>query len=567
MVNKKYILLAGLCAAMAAPAIAQETKQASSWSGRDMTYRGQVYDVLDTAYVPKGRMEQQRQYLNHQYAFPAKPRNMWELGVSAGFQNIFGDVTSKMPWGASSPLNALGFGASIRKAMGYTFSWRLAYNFQNAQGIDYRHREASTATAYNNPWTAGGRYANNADVYNNYKYRGHELTLQLVAASNNIRFHKAKNAVSFYGFAGGGALLWNTQVGVGNSANANWNYTNWKDADGFLTKAGQKEYRKELKDATYVDYSREYLTNKGRANIEIGDKSWGLVPALVGGAGIQFKLGDRVTLQFEDKITWTGLDVLDATESIAQLNNDKDIMNYASVGLGFNIGKKSKNVQPLWWVNPMDHIYSEVAAPRHMMLPDPVLADDDGDGIANQFDKCPDTQAGIKVDASGCPLDTDGDGVPDYMDKEPITPTYCQPVDADGVGKCPCPEGCEGKTTACGNIASGAITFSGSATGLSAAAQSQLANLAAQMSANPECKVVVMGNAGSSKVQQQRAWDRVNKVITYMTETQNISRDRFIFQYSGATGDVNSVMYRSANDGETGPSSQAPPFPHLQSNK
>jgi OOP family OmpA-OmpF porin len=565
MVNKKYILLAGLCAAMAAPAFAQETKQASSWSGRDMTYRGQVYDVLDTAYVPKGRMEQQRQYLNHQYAFPAKPRNMWEIGVSAGFQNIFGDVTSKMPWSASSPLNALGFGASIRKAMGYTFSWRLAYNFQNAQGIDYRPRTAGTATAYNNPW--GARYPAGETVYSNYKYRGHELTLQLVAASNNIRFHKAKNAVSFYGFAGAGALLWNTQVGVANSANANWNYAAWQDADGTLTKEGQKEYRKELKDATYVDYSREYLTNKGRANIEIGDKSWGLVPALVGGAGIQFKLGDRVTLQFEDKLTWTGLDILDATEAPMLLNNDKDIMNYASVGLGFNIGKKSKNVQPLWWVNPMDHIYSEVAAPRHMMLPDPVLADDDGDGIANQFDKCPDTQAGIKVDASGCPLDTDGDGVPDYMDKEPITPTYCQPVDADGVGKCPCPEGCGAVATACGNIASGAITFSGSATALSAAAQSQLANLAAQMSANPECKVVVMGNAGSSKVQQQRAWDRVNKVITYMTETQNISRDRFIFQYSGATGDVNSVMYRSANDGETGPSSQAPPFPHLQSNK
>jgi hypothetical protein len=44
----------------------------------------------------------------------------------------------------------------------------------------------------------------------------------------------------------------------------------------------------------------------------------------------------------------------------------------------------------------------------------------------------------------GVSLDTDGDGVPDCRDKELITPTYCQPVDADGVGKCPCPEGCAG---------------------------------------------------------------------------------------------------------------------------
>ncbi|RQO30531.1 hypothetical protein DBR32_13285 [Taibaiella sp. KBW10] len=546
------------------PAFAQETQQSStSWGGRDMTYRGQVYDVLDTAYVPKSRMEQQRQYLNYQYGFPAKPRNMWEVGVSAGFQNLFSDVTDKMPWGASTPFNAIGFGASIRKAFGYTFSGRLQYNFQNAQGIDYRSRDGVQAGPAWNAYNGAGEL-----VYNNYKYRGHELTLQLVANTNNIRFHKAKNAFSFYGFVGAGALLWNTQVGTMQANNTKFNFNSWAvDADG-LTKDAQKDYKKALKDAVYVDYNRSNLTNKGVAKLDIGDKTWGLVPALVGGAGIQFKLGERVSLQFEDKITWTGLDHLDATESAVMTNNDKDIINYASVGLGFNLGNKKRNVQPLWWVNPMDHIYNEIAAPRHMMLPDPVLADDDKDGVANQFDKCPDTQAGVKVDATGCPLDTDGDGVPDYLDKELITPTYCQPVDADGVGKCPCPDGCGGdKVAACGNIGAGAISFTNNSARLAPAAQSQLANLAAQMNANPGCKVVVMGNAGSSKVQQQRAWDRVNNVIEYMTETQSISRDRFIFQYSGATGDVNSVMYRSANEGEEGPSSVAPPHPHLGNTK
>ncbi|MDM8176194.1 OmpA family protein [Olivibacter sp. 47] len=32
------------------------------------------------------------------------------------------------------------------------------------------------------------------------------------------------------------------------------------------------------------------------------------------------------------------------------------------------------------------------------------LADDDGDGVANKFDKCPGTAADAKVDGSGCPL-------------------------------------------------------------------------------------------------------------------------------------------------------------------
>lgn len=565
MVNSKYILLAGLCAALSSPAIAQETKQATSWSGRDMTYRGQVYDVLDTAYVPKAKMAQQRQYLNHQYAFPAKPRNMWEIGVSAGMQNLFSDVTDKTPFTASKPFDAMGLGVSIRKAFGYTFSARLQYNFQKAQGFDYRGRQVNQATNYSNPWSS--TYSPTEMIYSNYKYVGHELTLQAVAASNNIRFHKAKNAVSFYGFAGGGLLLWNTRVATQDNGGANFNFNSWQKPGEFvMSEAGIKDYKKALKDARYADYTREYLTNRGvNYKLKTGDRTWGFNPALVGGLGIQFKLGDRVSLQLEDKVTWTGLDILDATESNVLNNHDKDIINYASVGLGFNIGRKSRNVLPLWWVNPMDHIYQEISAPRMMMLPDVTLSDDDGDGVSNQFDKCPDTPAGVKVDATGCPLDTDGDGVPDYMDKELITPTYCQPVDADGVGKCPC---CTtGPVTSCGNIGAGSISFNGSSANLSAAAQAQLANLAAQMKANPDCNVVVMGNAGSSKLQQQRSWDRVNKVITYLTETQNVSRDKFIFQYSGASGDVNSVMYRSANDGETGPSSQAPPFPHLQSNK
>ena len=46
------------------------------------------------------------------------------------------------------------------------------------------------------------------------------------------------------------------------------------------------------------------------------------------------------------------------------------------------------------------------------------------------------------VDTHGVSRDTDGDGVPDCKDKELITPTHCQPVDADGVGKCPSPDCC-----------------------------------------------------------------------------------------------------------------------------
>ncbi len=48
--------------------------------------------------------------------------------------------------------------------------------------------------------------------------------------------------------------------------------------------------------------------------------------------------------------------------------------------------------------------------------------DDDGDGVVNSLDRCPNTPRGATVDARGCPLDSDGDGVYDYLDKCPNTP-------------------------------------------------------------------------------------------------------------------------------------------------
>lgn len=58
--------------------------------------------------------------------------------------------------------------------------------------------------------------------------------------------------------------------------------------------------------------------------------------------------------------------------------------------------------------------------------PPPVVAppppDADHDGVLDAADKCPETPAGVSVDADGCPLDADADGVADYIDKCPGTP-------------------------------------------------------------------------------------------------------------------------------------------------
>lgn len=60
-------------------------------------------------------------------------------------------------------------------------------------------------------------------------------------------------------------------------------------------------------------------------------------------------------------------------------------------------------------------------------------ADQDGDGVPDNIDQCPDTSEGFTVDANGCPIDSDGDGVPDDIDACASTPSGAS-VDELGCG-------------------------------------------------------------------------------------------------------------------------------------
>jgi len=206
-------------------------------------------------------------------------------------------------------------------------------------------------------------------------------------------------------------------------------------------------------------------------------------------------------------------------------------------------------------------------------LPKPVLPDSDGDGVTDQFDQ-EQTPQGCPVDTHGVSRDTDGDGVPDCKDKELVTPTYCQPVDADGVGKCPCPdstcyEGLIKKGNDCA-ISLGAlpsVTFKQGAIKISDDAKALLATVGSRLRNSPECKVVVVGYCSSNKREQQLSWDRVNAVINYLVEKEGLSADRFIFQYGQEGGDCNTVDLRAAGEGEEGPNTVPAPHPNLRKNK
>jgi len=549
MASKKYSFLTGILCLLASYGFSQV---------------GTSYDVSDSSLVPSRRMPQHTEFMNGTYNFPAIPRNQWEIGIKAGLFTPSTDVPALL-----SP----GFGAHIRKAFGYVFSLRLEYMYGFGKGLhflqatNFGKNTAFVSAGYNpDRVDPAGNRTGGERIFYNYKTTIQDLALEGLFTLNNIRFHKAKTGFAVYGIAGIGGTIYETNVNALNG-NAKYNFASVPNGT-FKTR---KETRDDLKDLMDDSYETD-AENQGDRRPKLFGNTFKPTGHL--GAGIAFKINNRLNIAIEDRFTITKDDLLDGQRwqehpfGDAVLTRDYDAYNFASVGLNINLGAKS--TEPLWWLNPLDYAYSEIRNPRLMRLPKPVLPDADGDGVTDQFDQ-EQTPPGCPVDSHGVSRDTDGDGVPDCRDKELVTPTYCQPVDADGVGKCPCPEGCVGKdtTTDCSTLLGPlpSVTFTGSGVTISSDARGLLASVAARLRNNPECKIVVVGYCQSNKQEQQRSWDRVNAVINYMVEREGISADRFIFQYGQEGGDCNTVDLRAAAAGEEGPTTVPAPHPNLRRNK
>src|ERR1700743_1954823 len=104
MSSNKYKLLLGILMFMGTSVFAQMDKS---------------YDAKDSSVIPSKRLPQYNEFWNNQYNFPAKPRNMWEVGASLSTFTESSDVAAKLP--------TFGFEAHVRKAIGYLFSLRLQY--------------------------------------------------------------------------------------------------------------------------------------------------------------------------------------------------------------------------------------------------------------------------------------------------------------------------------------------------------------------------------------------------------------------------------------------------------
>jgi OOP family OmpA-OmpF porin len=279
----------------------------------------------------------------------------FSIGVDAGITSPFmatGGRNASTDW-----KGGFGYGLSLRDKLAHSFSLQLDFHGGTVKG--------NSANAADGAGTDFG--------YENFSTKFYSGTLSGLVNVASVDFVRRKDAVNFY-LSGGAGLVY---------------------------------YRPTYTDGTGVTSS--YINPDGSAHYA---KEF-IVPI---GALVKFKLSDALALNvgytenFIDGYNFSGYHTIAGGSGIA------DHYAYGYAGLEYTFGTKSK--PNLDWVNPVAMMYDELydAALRQEVealkgrvanvetAVNDLKKDSDGDGVSDQFDKCPNTPAGTVVDGSGCPI-------------------------------------------------------------------------------------------------------------------------------------------------------------------
>jgi len=173
------------------------------------------------------------------------------------------------------------------------------------------------------------------------------------------------------------------------------------------------------------------------------------------------------------------------------------------------------------------------------------IPDSDGDGINDEEDKCPNEAGLAKYD--GCPIpDRDGDGINDEEDKCPDTPGIAA---NDG-----CPEVREVGDKVSGSFSANArnIQFTGTSATLTTRSHTSLNNIVTMLNEDPELKVKIEGhtdNVGDDDKNMELSEERAEAVKVYLV-SKGISEDRISTEGFGETmpiADNNTAAGRTKN--------------------
>ena len=279
--------------------------------------------------------------------------NSWSLGINVGI------TSGQVPFVENSTnkfIGNLGYGLTLKDQLSHAFGLQLDYYGGKVSGKDVagdNNSQSSTDTKY------GASY---------FKTKFNSISLSGVFDIGSISFLHRQNAVNFYASAGLGLDFYKPSFAVTPGATA--------AEAGFIYPNTVKELAAPV------------------------------------GVGAKFRLTDALalnigyTITFVDGYNFSGFHTYPFHDQYA----------YTYAGLEYTFGSSSK--KNLEWVNPVALMYDELydAALRQEVealkgrvtnvetAVNDLKKDSDGDGVADQFDKCPNTPAGTVVDGSGCPI-------------------------------------------------------------------------------------------------------------------------------------------------------------------
>ncbi len=157
-------------------------------------------------------------------------------------------------------------------------------------------------------------------------------------------------------------------------------------------------------DGIYSQYTQPYEYDNYKSSSDL------VLPI---GMGVKYRVSDKFTITGEYSVRNTKSDKLDGFFKLLSENDHYSTLNF---GVAYHFGNSGKVLE---WENPMQSIYNDYLQMKEKV--DNSTLDSDEDGVADLFDKEPDTRIGSKVYGDGRSVDTDGDGIPDITDSDPYS--------------------------------------------------------------------------------------------------------------------------------------------------
>lgn len=467
---------------------------------------------------------------NGETRMPPKPSDMWEVGVHGGFFGYSSDV----------PLQpGFGFGAHVRKALGYVFSLRLDLMRGQAYGKSYKALSAGSALTQTgaNPVLNAIGYTPANPYFLSYSSEYYQASLQGVVQVGNLLFHKPDNRWAVYGFAGLGVSAYSTKYDA-KAGNNIYSFPSSKlnqDATNFAGRDERYRVLNSIWDGTYETQANSKSSDiDGLFNRKKDNFTSNIVFPI--GAGVSYRLSKRVNISLEEQVILLDDDLLDGQDRAYEgsFTQNRDVPHYANLRLSFNIGSDKNKVEPLYWKNPLDMPYAQLQKVNKRPSAEDMMKDDDNDGVVNMLDKELDTPAGAPVDTRGRALDSDGDGVKDVADKEPFTAPG-MPVDKDGIGTGLI------KNIDCSVCGGGSwflpsVHFDNDSYCIKGEYYGDLKNVASVLAKNPKVCVAVKGFTDDGRTGDYNnglAYNRAKAVADFLASNFGVDRNRIAVKVGG----------------------------------